>query len=79
MKYLFAKIYNLVPTILLVVVVPLSAAVVFFADVENQKTLAIQILIDEIFFLFLMLGIYLALHHYTSKATRDEKKENQEV
>ena len=79
MKYLFAKFYNLAPTILLVVIVPLSAAVIFFADIENQITLALQILSDEISFLLLMLDIHLVLHLYTSKAIRDEKKENQEV
>ena len=72
MKNLFAKLYWPTLTISFVVTIFLSAVGIFLVDVENQKALALPILIYELFLLFLMLGLRIARHLYISKMNKKQ-------
>ena len=77
MNCLPKKIDNLFSRIALVIFVLTFPTVLFLIYIEHQTTLASQILIYEIFILFLMLGAVIGLDFYMCKAKKYQKTGNQ--
>ena len=79
MNCLPKKIDNLFSRIALIIFVLTFPTVLFLIYIEHQTTLASQILIYEIFILFLMLGAVIGLDCYMCKVRKSINLNNEEL